>query len=216
MRQFPCISQSRHTERPAIKEYAPEFCGHTLFIDAFYPVEGSRGIKQSKPFLIITCGISRILLCKPLPRLLPDVIIDIIVEGLFSLYGRCYVIISDKGPGFVGPQWGEFCNIYGVAHIGVAAVASHSNGMVGRQVGILKEGYRVCKEIHPLRNGGKVLRRVRLARNIAPQLTSGVSPLDAMTGRSDLLAALDDTSSRHPPDLSVSSEDMPHTDHHSR
>ena len=56
---FTFINQRQHTERPIIKESIPLYCGHTLFVDTFYPVESTLLRRQAFPFLMITCGLSR-------------------------------------------------------------------------------------------------------------------------------------------------------------
>ena len=208
LKDCPCIDQHQHSERPIAKEYIPSFCGHTLFVDVFFPIEeGNRG-KQQNPFLLITCGLSRFCVCRALKRLLPQHVIGGIVDWWFFYYGRCRVIVSDKGPGFVGPQWGVFCQTYGLVHVGVATLASHSNGMVERQIGLIKEGIRSCREMTQMWTAEKIIQHVVLARNIVPLLSTGISPLAAMSGRNDLLAALDDTPAKLPPNLTIDSEDM--------
>ena len=186
-----CIQQQSHAERPIAKSYVPLMSGHTLFADIFPPLEVSGRFKKN-PYLMITCGLSRFCVCRPLKRMLPGVVIEAIVQWRFQYFGRCSVLISDKGPGFVGPQWGEFRQAYQIAHIGVPTLAAHSNGLVERKIGLLKEGYRVCKERYPNWGDADILRHVAVARNLMPLLSTGVPPMTAMTGRCDLLAALED------------------------
>ena len=102
------------------------------------------------------------------------------------------MIISDKGPGYVGPQWGEHCQMYSLVHIGVPTLSSHSNGIVERQIGLAKEGYRMCKGLYPDWSDVRIIQHVVCARNIVPVLSPGVAPLSAMTGRNDVLASLEE------------------------
>ena len=119
-----CLSQYAKLQRPIAKEYVPPYCGHTLFSDIFYPVD------QKHPYLLITCGLSRYCVAKPMIRITPLAIIDKILVWWFAYYGRCRFLITDRGPGYVGSQWHMFCETWGVTHTMVSTMASHSNGMV--------------------------------------------------------------------------------------
>ena len=81
-------------------------------------------------------------------------------------------------------------------------MASHSNGLVERQVAMVKEGYKICRQSHQGWTDEEIMRVVLLERNAVPAYSSGISPITAATGRNDLVAALEEsqlTSLQHEP-----------------
>ena len=188
-----CVDQSRAVQRPVVKEYIPPYCGHTLFADICYPTTPMIVKKQQCPYLILVCGLSRFCVCRQVEKIPPSVILNAIIDFWFSFFGRCQVLISDKGPGFVGEEWAQFCSTYNVVHVGVPTMASHSNGLVERQVSMVKEGYRICRQSHQGWSDTEIMRVVLLARNVVPAYSSGIAPITAMTGRNDLVAALEES-----------------------
>ena len=133
-----------------------------------------------------------------------------IVDWRFFYYGRCRVIVSDKGPGFAGPQWGVFCQTYGLVRVGVATLAAHRNGMVERQIGLLKDGIRPCREMTQMWTADKITKSFNMLfwPDILRLSSVPEYRLVDMSGGNDLLAALGDTSAKLPPNLTIDSDDI--------
>ena len=140
----------------------PPYCGHTLFSDVYYPVG------RKHPFLLIACGLSRFCVSDPLREMGTGDISDGFAHLWFIYYGRRQVIIIDRGPGYVGAAWHRFCDVWGITHVAVATHASHSDGMVGRHVDLIKEVYRVSKRVTPTTPLESATHQVILARNMVP------------------------------------------------
>ena len=82
--------------------------------------------------------------------------------------------------------------MYSLVHIGVPTWAAHSNGIGEGQIGLVKEGYRLCKTMYADWSDARIIQHVICARYIAPVLSSGVEPISAMTGGNDVLESLDE------------------------
>ena len=77
-----------------------------------------------------------------------------------------------------------------------ATSSSFSNGLIERQVGLSKHGFGRSKSRSPELPDALTVERVAMARNLIPSLNSGVAPLSAMAGRSDILASLEQAPQR--------------------
>ena len=102
------------------------------------------------------------------------------------------MFLSDRGPGFVGKIWQEFSDTYSFLHICVPKSAPHSNGLIERQVGLLKEGFKCARERNSTMTGPQLMEMVTTTRNLIPSIGTGVAPLTAICGRSDIFTALEE------------------------
>ena len=126
-------------------------------------------------------------------------IIDGVASGWFVCYGWCSILITDRGPGYVGGDFGRCIDTWGAVRTMIANMASHRNGMVGRQAGLTEEGFKMAKHTGARESVATILKKATLARNIAPLFPTGTSPLAAMCGRNDILADMEKSSIRKSP-----------------
>ena len=141
-------------------------------------------------FLVITCMLCRLVMTFRLTRIRPEDIGKLLIDRWIRYYGRPIKILVDQGPGFVGEYWKLFEETWSRSIIYVTKQASFSNGLVERQVDLLKLGFSKALPMYPELSDEEVMNRVSWARNLTPLLNCGLSPLMCATGRSDVLAPL--------------------------
>ena len=185
-----CTQQNVHTQPPLIKEHLPEFAGHTVCSDIFYPLGEDA---QKNPYALFVCALSRFTVAKPLKSITPKEVTACFLTNWVSYFGRCHVFLSDRGPGYTGSVWEDFADAYAIVHVTVPVQASHSNGLVERQVSLIKEGFKCARERDTSSSNAKLVERVVLARNLVPSIATNIPPMMAMCGRSDLFTSMEQT-----------------------
>ena len=85
-----------------------------------------------------------------------------------------------EGPVMSGKYGGFPRCIFFFAYYHDHASNTHSNGLVERQASLIKEGFKCARE------QGDVI----LARNLVPSIATGIPPMMAMCGRSDLFTPM--------------------------
>lgn len=137
------LPQHLKISRPMIQGYIPPFAGHSLCMDVFYPLpqelQGAR--KHPSPFLLIARTLSRFVVIRPIRNFLPCTAGEELVAGWFMYYGEAPKLLCDKGPGFIGPFWALFCSTWSCVMLHIPTDASHANGLIERQVDLVKTGF---------------------------------------------------------------------------
>ena len=83
-------------QRPMITRYISDMCGRHIFADVFCVVEEGR---QKNPLPIAPCALSRCVMARPSARASPAVVSGALVLFWKMRYGRCRMLLSDRGPG---------------------------------------------------------------------------------------------------------------------
>ena len=99
--------------------------------------------------------------------------------------------MCDQGPGLIGHVWEQFADRWGVQLICTEKEASHSNGMAEKHIDIAKCGFLKARQMFVADTDIKILEQVVLAKNMAPCISSGLSPMASFLGRNDLAIALE-------------------------
>ena len=71
--------------------------------------------------------------------------------------------------------------------------AAFSNGVTEREIDLVKIAFAKAREMYPDETDWAVLKRVAMAKNMSPNLNTGLSPATSMVGRSDLPGPLECT-----------------------
>ena len=87
-------------------------------------------------------------------------------------------------------KYGRVSQLRLLFHITTPARATHSNGLVERQVSLIKEGFKCAREQDDVSTDEMTMGRVILARNLVPSIATGIPPMMAMCGRSDLFTPM--------------------------
>ena len=189
-----CAEQDRKLKLPPIQSYLPPYVGHTIALGVFYPLEKStpdQVAKQRAPFLITTCVMCRLVVGRRIRLLKPMAIGRLLVDSRIQVYGRTVGILSDKGPGSQGESWTQFCAVWSCAMIHAPTDAAHSNGLVERQIDLIKLGYAKAKPLMMHFTDEDIISHVAMARNLTPLLNIGMAPLMCATDRIDLRSPLE-------------------------
>ena len=190
----PLMGQcSRHStfakpQSPLISSYIPAYPGHTLCLDIFYSPADNR---RARPFLLICCSLTRFCVVRSLASVRPLTVIHIVLVFWYAYFGKAERVLADQGPGFVGQEWGIFSESWDTVLILAPKNSARSNGLAERQIDLIKSGFVRLRESEPTSTITETLQRTVLARNLTPLLSTGVCPLQGMTGRADILGVLD-------------------------
>ena len=106
------------------------------------------------------------------------------------VFGRCHILLPDKGPGYTGKYMEAFCESWSILHVTVPTSASNSNGLIERNVSLLKEVIKSARVKDTNSTDETLLEEVVMARNLVPTLATGIFPMTAMCGRADVFAGL--------------------------
>ena len=102
-------------------------------------------------------------------------------------------ILTDRGPGFIGNEWSVFMENWGVTMITVPRDAAFSNGITERQIDLIKISFAKAEEMYPGESEWSIMQKVTTAKNMSPNLNTGLAPITCMIGRSDLFGSLEST-----------------------
>ena len=131
------------------------------------------------------------MIVKPLAAITPEHASQAIVTHWVMYYGRCRILLTDKGPVYTGAVFENFRSAWSIKHATCSTHASFPNGLIERQVDLAKYGFRCAYSQSEGQGAAKVMDQVALARNLIPSLSTGITPLMAMTGRGDIFAGFE-------------------------
>ena len=186
--QCACIKQNVPVQKPIVTRYVPDFCGHTICSDIMYPLDSG---KRQNPYIVISCALSRFVIAKPLTAITPENVSQAIATHWIMYYGRCRILLTDKGPGYTGAVFENFCCAWSINHVTCSTHASFSNGLIERQVALVKYGFKCAYLQSNGQGAARVMDQAVLARNLIPSMSTGITPLMAMTGREDIFAGFE-------------------------
>ena len=149
------ISQNTRIQKHVANRYVPQFCGHTVCSDVFYPL-GEVGREQSKPHVLFSCALSRSLAEKPIRGISPECGSSAFSTFRIMVFGRCRLFLTDKGPGYTGGFMESFFESWSIWHVTVLMSASHSNGLIERHVRLVKEGLKNSRRSDPDSSDGEL------------------------------------------------------------
>ena len=102
------------------------------------------------------------------------------------------MLLSDKGPRYTGKAMGEFPEAWSAMHITAPVGAPFPNGIIERQVGLVKQACRSARSSDLTDSDARIMEHVTMGKNLVPSLTTGIPPIMAMSGRADMISSLED------------------------
>ena len=181
---------SRVTHRK-ISSWISKFGGEIVGIDVVYPFLGSH---QRKSFpkidaLMTVCCLTRFCVCSQLSDLTDKTASAVFTNDRFRFVGKPRRIITDAGPPeLIGPEWGRLSHVFFWQMVAAPPRSANRGGIPERIFRNLKIAVRAIITDATMVHGQDLLTMASIARNHVPHSVTGIPPVMAMAGRSDLLA----------------------------
>ena len=135
LRECPRRDSLHKLQAPTVSSYVPPFPSHTICLDIFYLPEATI---STVPHLLIVCALTRFIVVCRLRNMIPETVIDAVVENWIMYFGRMVQIAMDRGPGLIGRCWGDFADSWACQVSLTPKGSSHSNGIDERQIDLVK------------------------------------------------------------------------------
>ena len=179
-----CKRMDDRVQHPISAKYVPEFPGHTVFLDIFYP----RGKDRKYPCLMVTDALTRFCHGKFMRELHHENVIHILITSWIQWIGIPRKIITDAGSNFQGSMWNKFSSVYGTVIIHAPIKGHYQVGMAERHIAIIKKSFEAI-QTH-LQDSVDIHMKLSLAimaHNATPTSGVNIAPITALTGRVQIL-----------------------------
>ena len=171
---------------PRISKYVANYPGEVIALDVFYP-SGS----QTEPAIICVDALTRYVSAKFLTSLRPRTIISFLITCWIALMGVPVTVMVDRGTPFMGSDWDVFSHSYGIKIVTAPTRAHYQLGLAERNSSLLKTLFMAQSRENPMGwTKTEILSLTCLARNLSPSVKTGMTPLQLLTGRNDMVARL--------------------------
>ena len=163
-------------------------CGQHIALDIFYPVSRT---SEKFPFLAIICMLSRFAVVALLDSHRTPSIVDALFVSWFQIFGRPKRISTDHSPMYSGRDWGEMLDTFEIQHTMAPSHSAHENGMVERDICLLKVGFDKIRYRLPNLGVARTMLWACMAKNLVPMVSCSLSPAQIMIGRNTILETLE-------------------------
>ena len=130
-----CEKERAAAPRSIAKTHVPTRRGEVIGMDIMYPIDGCG---RSRPYLIIVDHLSRSTVTCRMNSHKPEHAIDLFYKMWLRQIGRPGEILPDRGPAFIGAEWGSMCDLMEIQTILIARECPRENGIAERSVGVVK------------------------------------------------------------------------------
>ena len=164
-------------------KHIPEYAGHTIAIDVFYPIGGSH------PCILYIAALTRFADGMFLKDLSQENMITALTTTWAQWVGFPKRILCDAGLTCRGKLWDSLSSMYGIVIIPAPTEGHFQVGKAERQVQIVKKSSQAISD----HLGGEASPTIRLAlallaHNLTPSSGTNLDPLTALTGRINTLS----------------------------
>ena len=184
----PCGKSRFGLERPIVHANGPIKCAAHVGLDIYYPVPNAG---MTRPFLLMVCMLSRFVLTEKLSNHRPENAVGAFFKTWIQSIGKSTRVMSDKGTPFTGDPWGELTEVFDIEHCASCTHSPHENGLTEREISLAKEGSKVIRSICKGLSDERTAQRACVSKNLTPMIGSGISPAQAMHGRSSMCDSLE-------------------------
>ena len=126
--QCACRERNNRLEKPLLAAYLPPFSGHTSCSDISYPIESLLG-KKGKPHLVAPCALRIFVVIRQLTRIDPEN--SARMSSRIEYFGRCRILIADKGRGLIKREIGDFFANWDNLNVTGPKDVARADGLVG-------------------------------------------------------------------------------------
>ena len=154
--------------------------GHAIQVEMFLPAEYQT---KSNPYLVTIDRFSRFAMCHRLsPHTAKDVA-ESILERRILVFGRPRKILTDRGTGMSGPEWGDMCATWNIVVVAHPTQASSQGVGHERAVGLIMQDIRAVMSFDSHTDIRRAVITACTGWNMSPLVSTGLTPMAIVIGR---------------------------------